>query len=1280
MSIFRRSLHVVSKQVAYLIIILSGLIVLFIGALFWLSSEIEQRQDEISNWASEQTGYPVEVGAAGLQLLGFLPKLQLESVSVLDKNNKNTIVSLEHLYIGLDVLASIQQGEPVLNDVTLIGLELAIERDFSGQVHIKGLDSDSSPAKNEDWLAWIRILNRFQLQLATVDYVDNVSTEFSGKYQLTDAVINHNSQHWSSRGNIRLPKNMGQQLSFDVQADIDALAINKWQWQAMLTRLNLQQLAQPFLWHDIAIEQGVADIKLSARGQGTKFESLSSELNLSNTKLVSLREDSAQEPVTIEQLKGSFDWQDKGESWQLSGREIQLYIDGDEWTKTGFTIDKNNDGSWLVASNYLRLSDISAIASLSTSSPGILRDINPAGDIENLNFRYSSEKGLTALAFKLEEGVFEPWNNYPGVTGLTMTANWNDGLADIELKSHNLRLYAEKWLDDAVFFDSVSGTVNLQKSEKTWRVKSNELRVWNDDLTLQLDGQIEQQADGEIINDLKIKIEDLVVERWQDYVPQKILGESFQQWSNQAFKAGKIVDGDIEWVGKLSAFPYKNDSASGYFKMTLNVEDIQLHYTPSWPDLFNVTGIITGRGYDLHIDSQKGNIAGFDFEDVTTIINKLNEPNPILTVEGKLKGTSKKAIQFLKDSPLNERFGSAVKAVKMTGDSNISLELMVPLADSDATEVSGSVSFINSTLHHSSQTSVGLLNVNGQLEFDNNGVYADDINANVFNQTVHINVKPEVETTKISLTGPVAIEDLNSLWPASIPKFISGKTDYKADITVREKSVGDFYLDYALSSKLRGIKVDMPKPFTKAKETARALNATVESIDNELVYSINYGGDVNMIAASTEQNWRASLAFGEDRAALPTKGLTVQGKLAALSIDDWREWAEGLDGENDTDLLSNLAHVSMKIDKLTGFDRTLTSLEYSVNKDGPDWHIELESDQAIGEIKWLVKDRTLPLLDIKLSELSLVLPENESQQDNKTDSKTSLWPAMEINIKSFKIDDIDLGEMKLKARRNGQIWAIDSASLSSALFTANVVGKSSQWQQLPAGQKSTVVIQAESNNLAGLLTHFGYQQAIESESTKLSLNLSWPDYPLALSRENITGQLTINVAKGNLNDVEPGAAGRIFGLMSITALPRRLTLDFSDLFSSGFTFDYIKGDFNLANGLAKTDNLTLNGSAAKIEMTGTVDLLNKKYDQHVVVTPNVSSTLPLAGAVAGGPIGLGVGAALLVVDKLSGALFGKNIVNLISYKYDLTGPWDEPQLTVSRPPLEKKGTVDIIQQ
>jgi uncharacterized protein YhdP len=126
--------------------------------------------------------------------------------------------------------------------------------------------------------------------------------------------------------------------------------------------------------------------------------------------------------------------------------------------------------------------------------------------------------------------------------------------------------------------------------------------------------------------------------------------------------------------------------------------------------------------------------------------------------------------------------------------------------------------------------------------------------------------------------------------------------------------------------------------------------------------------------------------------------------------------------------------------------------------------------------------------------------------------------------------------------------------------------------------------------------------------------------------------------------------------LSLTTLPRRLSLDFTDLFSKGFSFDLIHGDFDIDSGDAYTTNLYLEGPPARIEASGRVGLRDEDYDQLVTVTPRLTSSLPLAGAIVGGPVAGGV---LFAVDKL----FGKRIDKISSYQYTITGPWTDPVIT-----------------
>jgi uncharacterized protein YhdP len=143
---------------------------------------------------------------------------------------------------------------------------------------------------------------------------------------------------------------------------------------------------------------------------------------------------------------------------------------------------------------------------------------------------------------------------------------------------------------------------------------------------------------------------------------------------------------------------------------------------------------------------------------------------------------------------------------------------------------------------------------------------------------------------------------------------------------------------------------------------------------------------------------------------------------------------------------------------------------------------------------------------------------------------------------------------------------------------------------------------------------------------------------------------------GQLLNIQPGA-GRVFGLMSVAALPRRLSLDFSDFFGKGLKFDSIRGDFELRAGDAFTNNLLLKGPAAEIGIIGRTGLGKRDYDQTAVVTGSVGNSLPVVGALAGGPV---VGAAVLLFSQV----FKEPLKGIARGYYKITGSWESP--TVER--------------
>ena len=159
------------------------------------------------------------------------------------------------------------------------------------------------------------------------------------------------------------------------------------------------------------------------------------------------------------------------------------------------------------------------------------------------------------------------------------------------------------------------------------------------------------------------------------------------------------------------------------------------------------------------------------------------------------------------------------------------------------------------------------------------------------------------------------------------------------------------------------------------------------------------------------------------------------------------------------------------------------------------------------------------------------------------------------------------------------------------------------------------------------------------------------------------GRVRVELDDGQLRNVEPGAAGRVLGLMSVIELPRRLALDFRDVTDEGLAFDSVRGDFELRKGNAYTQNLLLTGAAVDIGVAGRTGLASQDYDQTVIVSGNPGGPLTVAGALAAGPV---VGAGVLVLSQL----FKGQLKGLTRAYYRVTGPWSAPVVERISAPAE----------
>jgi uncharacterized protein YhdP len=260
-------------------------------------------------------------------------------------------------------------------------------------------------------------------------------------------------------------------------------------------------------------------------------------------------------------------------------------------------------------------------------------------------------------------------------------------------------------------------------------------------------------------------------------------------------------------------------------------------------------------------------------------------------------------------------------------------------------------------------------------------------------------------------------------------------------------------------------------------------------------------------------------------------------------------------------------------------------------------------------------------------------------------------PAIRARIGDFAFDGRNFGRVEAEFARGTAGMTLNRFTMNHPAFTAEGRGS---WLVRGEAAECRLDFDVETGDLKGFMNAMRLGTEVEGEHGRLSARLTWPGPPEASALERLSGRLEISAANGELTAVEPGA-GRVFSLMSLSHLPRRLALDFNDLTGEGLAFDTLTGTFRLTDGDAYTDNLTLRGSAAEIGIAGHANLRNRTYDQTAVVTGQLGASLGVAGALAGGPV---VGAALLLFSQV----FKEPLKGVTRGYYRITGSWDDPQV------------------
>ena len=598
-------------------------------------------------------------------------------------------------------------------------------------------------------------------------------------------------------------------------------------------------------------------------------------------------------------------------------------------------------------------------------------------------------------------------------------------------------------------------------------------------------------------------------------------------------------------------------------------------------------------------------------------------------------------------------------------------------------KVSGSVFLRNNNLSFGA-AEVDLTGVDGAVAFTGSTVRVNNLQALLYGRPVRINTKTEGtgrnRVMEVTMAGPMFAANVLENYNIPLTQFVEGQSQWNISMRLpmtasRLKRDG---IVVAAVSDLVGTRLKMPAPLGKSvgSATRMALSSRIDPNSSNQEWVIDYGDNVLRSLVRINDNGMQSFSgkFGGGAANDQVyDGIRLQGNIDTLSLDGWVEGvADFLDGLESSATPTPIMPISADI-KVKRFMVGRQSvgggqMRYNTDKDYINGIIEspwLSASTRYPRIHW-TKD--IPALvrvaqvDKRFFDAFDTIPEAAGGESEELDPR--LLPPVHIHVSQLRWGELDLKDLTI--RTSPSVSGVNIDTFGFAYQSGQLIGDGYWRLRDPQGVNPTLADQhvsrlnltLQGDNFGDLLTDVGFEGTLAEGEGVLSGSLQWsgPGYKPALA--DLVGEVDVDMQRGRVLKIEPGAA-RIAGLFALQSIPRRLSLDFKDLVLDGLDYESIRGSVQLANNIAHTPLLQLNGAVGVIDVTGESNLETQQFDQRVTVLPRVSAALPIIGIISGGATA-GVG-----------ALFAGGILKAVGLDFDriglreytLKGSWEDPALT-----------------
>jgi len=1270
----------------------AGMLAALVGtfALRLLLAQIPSYRQDLQTWVNRELGLQLNFAELDARWGWRGPELTFRDASLVAEGSVEPFITARAASIGVSpsrlIAVLVARRDIGIDRLTLEGTELTLVKTGDGAYRMQG--APTSAARSEAFRLDVPPDVEVLVRDSRVLYLD-ASRSVAWSFEDVDASMRHAGGALRLEAHARPPRELASRVSLTAQAELGDTNIagtppvhgvtftGDWRVTASVDEVDLASVVRLLPESSIAPQAGNGDVAVELEWRRAQLVGGNVNLALTDVTLPTVR---GIEGSRFDRIALRGDWRLADDGWQIGLKNVAVARQGRVWpagSSTDIELKLDDEGGLdriKLRSDFLRLEDLTPFLSpLPDSRP--LESwfaLAPHGDLRavSVTVARAGDRLDYTVGVQFAGLGFDAYNGLPGIAGLTgeVRADTRSGRVDLRTASSSL-----DWpglFRAPLAIESATGVVVWRQNQNEVRVVSDNLALATPDVSARTNLELTLPLDGSSPRlDLASTVSSFAIADTHKYLPAGKMPAGVVEWLDNALQGGVATKSEVSFVGPVRSFPF--DHGEGEFRAVANVEHGRLAYVADWPWAEDLDGQIEFVNASFAARGN-GRTLGNRTPDVQVTIPDMR--SAVLLMKLATTGPLAEVIDYLDSAPLIVRsLGSAFARIEApSGTAEVSLDLKLPLANRAAYGLTASLKIAGGELAfrgfapHATE-------INGSLEVVRGELRGKGIRAIFLDGPITARVDtPAVDgyRTRISLDGEVGIDKVTEVFDLPFPHLLAGQTTWQGSLLIPSPDAS-VPPRITIDSNLAGVALRLPAPFAKAPAEPTNLEVEIEfpqdgglDLQGYLGPSRRFAVQFDPESSGQPRNFsfrRAALRFG---GALPEfrtdNGITFDGKVGTLDIDEWLALPPAPNlVTGSTDWSQVFAGAEVEVADLSIFAQKLGATTVSARRRTDEWQIDLDSEPVAGTVLVPADLTAKPQIIAVMRRLYLNTGADGSME--KIDPRH--LPGLQLHADEFGLGQRRLGRVDAELLSDPlglRLVAFESATDS---FSAQGSGG---WFVGDSGDTTRFAVSLTSTNVAKTLDQLGFDPIIEAQGLDATASVHWPGPPSGDWMQHIGGDFSLHATKGSLLDVAPGA-GRVIGLLSFTALPRRLALDFRDVFNKGLAFDAIKGDFVVIDGNAYTDNLKLTGPVAEIGVIGRTGLRDHDYRQQAVVTAEPSNVLPTVGLL-GGPA---VAAALLIFTRI----FKEPLKGLGRVAYCVSGSWQEP--SVERLTAEQLGKGEI---